>query len=74
MERVRRICADTEILYGDQRIRVTVSFGVSEFAREEGQAGALDLNSMISNADSALYKSKNDGRNRVTVWERDGRE
>lgn len=74
LERVRRICADTEILYGDQRIRVTVSFGVSEFAREEGQAGALDLNSMISNADSALYKSKNDGRNRVTVWERDGRE
>ena len=38
LERVRRICADTEILYGDQRIRVTVSFGVSEFAREEGQA------------------------------------
>ena len=36
--------------------------------------GEIDLNSMISNADSALYKSKNDERNRVTVWERDGRE
>jgi polar amino acid transport system substrate-binding protein len=39
--------------------KVTASFGVAEWEVEESQ------DSLISRADSALYRSKNDGRNRV---------
>ena len=43
--------------------RITSSFGVASMAQ-----GAVRLEELIDQADNALYKSKEAGRNRVTVW------
>lgn len=43
--------------------RVTMSFGVAEL-----DAGVADLPALVDLADRALYRSKKEGRNRVTVW------
>lgn len=45
----------------DEQIDITISAGVSEFR------GKDDLNSAISRADHALYRSKERGRNRVEL-------
>lgn len=47
-------------------IRVTVSFGVSSLA-----LGAAGLEELIAQADQALYKAKETGRNRVVCWEKE---
>ena len=44
--------------------RITSSFGVASIVR-----GAADLEELIDQADNALYKSKEDGRNRVSLWQ-----
>ena len=41
---------------------VTVSFGAAEFPRH-----GRDLESLLKVADAALYRSKQDGRDRVTL-------
>jgi len=46
-------------LPGGERIRLTISAGVSEFCQED------DFNAAINRADRALYSSKEGGRNRV---------
>lgn len=43
---------------------VTASFGISEFPKD-----GEDAESLIKAADAALYQSKNNGRNRVTVFD-----
>ncbi len=47
-------------------INITVSFGVAEFKERLD----LALSDVIKNADSALYESKCNGRNRVTLYNR----
>lgn len=47
--------------------RITSSFGVASV-----DYGASRLEELIDQADNALYKSKESGRNRVTVWEPPG--
>lgn len=42
---------------------ITASFGVASLAE-----AAASLDTLVDWADNALYASKNDGRNRVTVW------
>ena len=44
-------------------LRFTASFGLARVARGEGLAGVVDR------ADKALYRSKNEGRNRTTLAE-----
>lgn len=47
-----------------QEIKVTSSFGISTLS-----ADTLDLLTLIDQADKALYKAKESGRNCVKVWE-----
>ncbi len=60
-EEVRAAVEEISISYGDQAIRVTVSLGVTE-----GKSG-IDLDSLLSKVDMALYKAKETGRNRYAV-------
>ncbi|OYY48684.1 MAG: sensor domain-containing diguanylate cyclase [Methylophilaceae bacterium 17-44-8] len=61
-ERIRTSIADAEVVVDGQVIRYTVSIGVS--AVDEHVTG-VDM--LLKLADEALYVSKHQGRNRVTV-------
>jgi diguanylate cyclase (GGDEF)-like protein len=63
-ERLRDEIARTTIWFGDSPIRVTVSLGVAV-------AGAADqsIEQVLVRADTAMYRAKADGRNRVDVEE-----
>ena len=52
-----------EFNLGDQRVHITVSIGICAFP-EYGE----DAETVISNADTALYNAKDRGRNRVSVF------
>jgi diguanylate cyclase (GGDEF)-like protein len=54
-----------ELTRGEE-IRVTVSIGVASLDTETRTMEAL-----VKRADEALYRAKNDGRNRVVVQEPD---
>ena len=57
-ERIRAAVADDEMVAGDHTIAVTVSIGCGI-----GPAGGR----LVERADAALYRSKSEGRNRVTA-------
>jgi diguanylate cyclase (GGDEF)-like protein len=61
-ERIRKRIEQQELSYENQRIRVTVSLGVSAI-RRDFHLGA----DIYKEADKALYESKRAGKNRVTV-------
>lgn len=59
-EKLRRCIANAKLNYDGQVIRMTVTIGVAQAAPDG--AGPAQL---ISRADKALYRGKEDGRNRV---------
>lgn len=59
INKIRQQISQTEIEIPDAKIKVTLSFGVAEFANEDT---ALDV---FGRADKALYRAKEKGRNRV---------
>ena len=59
-ERIRKKLETTPILYGSKTIGATVSIGVAE-AKDEDE----DFTALLQRADQALYRAKNEGRNRV---------
>lgn len=61
-ERYRLTIEKLNIEYNNKPINVTASFGVTEF-----KPFLHDVNSLLSHADEALYKSKHQGRNQVTL-------
>jgi diguanylate cyclase (GGDEF)-like protein len=61
-ERVRAAIADHRFECFDRDERVTCSFGVAEL--DAADASGVDL---YRRADQALYRSKDGGRNRVTL-------
>lgn len=62
-ERARVLIGASELNHQGQRLRVTVSAGVAVVRSGE------DAVSLLRRADTALYASKNDGRNRVSLAE-----
>ncbi|MEA3488794.1 MAG: diguanylate cyclase [Candidatus Omnitrophota bacterium] len=64
-ERIRKAVNETKINIGEKRCNVTVSIGVATFSVEDDLTGK----ELIKRADKALYRCKEEGRNRVTLWE-----
>ncbi len=62
-ERLRKVVASSSVQHGSVDIRCTISLGVAELDADTG-----DHKHWISRADQALYRSKQGGRNRVTVF------
>ncbi|MBI5035204.1 MAG: diguanylate cyclase [Chloroflexi bacterium] len=62
-ERLRTAIEDCYVEADAQEIHVTVSLGVAAVDKD-----TVDFSKLISHADQALYLSKHDGRNRVTIW------
>ena len=60
-EHLRVKIADTPVKFRDQIIKITASFGVAALAAD------LNLDDLIRNADEALYRAKNSGRNKVVT-------
>ncbi|WP_298623262.1 diguanylate cyclase [uncultured Legionella sp.] len=63
-EHIRNAVSMIQIRYGAQIVGpITVSIGISEYPKE-GQT----IETLIENADRALYFAKNNGRNRVVLY------
>lgn len=58
-DRLRIQISRKVILHGDDKIKITASFGVSEMSRNS------DMTRIIQDADTMLYKAKLNGRNTV---------
>ncbi|MBW1675140.1 MAG: diguanylate cyclase [Deltaproteobacteria bacterium] len=63
-ERLRQMVEKREIHDKDKMLHVTISVGVATFPHEE----IRDSKKLIECADKALYKAKENGRNRVEAW------
>jgi diguanylate cyclase (GGDEF)-like protein len=59
-EELRRAISSQPILWSNERLTVTASLGVTQ-----AESGELDIDAIIGRADSALYRAKQQGRNRV---------
>ena len=59
--RIREAIEKTAIMAGGKLIRITSSFGVARYCVGD------DVDSLLKRADVALYRSKDNGRNMVTV-------
>lgn len=59
-ERIRQAIGQRQINAYDEKLRVTVSIGVALYS-----PGTASLENLIDTADQALYKAKDQGRNRV---------
>lgn len=63
-ERLREAVSRKLVQYEQYEIKVSISLGVSEI-----EPAISDHKAWLERADAALYKSKQGGRNRVTIWQ-----
>jgi diguanylate cyclase (GGDEF)-like protein len=63
-ERLRLIIAEQEIYYQGKKLSVTVSLGCSAIH----PLNQVDADTLLEQADKALYESKRSGRNRTSVY------
>ena len=63
-ERMRKAVEGSAFTYEGRRIPVTISLGLATLP----DPAIKDANQLVSAADTALYKSKNGGRNRLTIF------
>lgn len=62
VDEIRKFISSMKFFITDiKAVSITVSYGMSTFNRGE------DLNSVIKKADTALYKAKQNGRNRIEI-------
>jgi diguanylate cyclase (GGDEF)-like protein len=61
-ERMRRAIEDNQIVTERVKLKVTVSLGVSTYPED-----AVDMHSLIREADKALYAAKAAGKNRAVA-------
>lgn len=66
-EKVRRIIEVEEISVDGTAVRVTMSFGVAGVSEEVN-----NVDDLIRRADHAMYRAKQNGRNRVEVYTEEG--
>lgn len=62
MQRIRNSIKETPIVYNNKTVYVNVSVGVAAYPDT-----TKDLSGLIDRADKAMYYSKNNGRDRLTV-------
>jgi diguanylate cyclase (GGDEF)-like protein len=62
-EKMREVIAGHVFLLDGEELHITMSFGVAELSLDDP-----DHNEIIKNADYAMYKAKNEGRNRIGVY------
>jgi diguanylate cyclase (GGDEF)-like protein/PAS domain S-box-containing protein len=67
VETWRRQLEETTVIYGDSRIQITLSAGIAIFPLH-GRSGE----ELITRADEMLYRSKQQGRNRISVMGLEG--
>lgn len=65
-ERIRSTIDNHEFIFDDKHLHVTISVGVSTYDIEKNPINSP--NGFVNQADTALYKSKEAGRNRVTFF------
>ena len=61
LEKLRKLIQDCQFIYRENRVEVTVSFGLTTVIAND------DIESLFMRADNAMYKAKNAGRNRIEV-------
>jgi diguanylate cyclase (GGDEF)-like protein len=62
-ERMRKAVASYDFRVKGEKVRITISLGVSDFPGD-----ATEKNDLIEKADKALYHAKESGRNRVVLY------
>lgn len=62
-EKIRQKCAEISVPHENMQLTITISVGAAVFPVHTKKAEEL-----IVKADKALYRSKNNGRNRVTIY------
>lgn len=63
---IREGISNLQVTFEGQSVNVTASFGVAGFPKD-----GHSKEEIISNADKSLYQSKENGRNRVTLWNKE---
>lgn len=66
-EAIRRSVAELRVEHGGTSIPITVSVGVAVSGEDSAE---LTLETLLVQADRALYRAKREGRNRVACWTR----
>lgn len=62
-EYIRKLIEAEVFDAGIEKLKITVSAGLAHYPQDAG-----DIKELISRADSALYKAKESGRNRICQW------
>ncbi len=64
-EEIRETMENTRTFFGDSTVMVTISIGISAVQIMDDN---YSVDKLINNADIALYKAKNGGRNRICIY------
>ena len=65
-ERLRNAIGNHVFVYEDKSISITISIGIAQYPQD-----GLTINELVANADKALYRCKNTGRNKVCLYSPD---